>query len=68
MAMTIKMASDACALFVAIKLMYAQNRFSGWGMVEQVRAQVYFYVFLSWNPTSDQVTLVEFFPVATNPT
>ena len=67
MAMTIKMASDACALFVEIKLLYAHNRFSEWGIVEQVRAQVCFYVFLSSNPTSDQVTLVEFSSVATNP-
>ena len=36
-------------------------------MVERVRAQVCFYVVLSLNPTSDQVTPVEFFSVATNP-
>jgi hypothetical protein len=26
----------------------------GWGMVEQVRAEVFVYVVLSVNPTSDQ--------------
>jgi hypothetical protein len=36
-------------------------------MVEQVRSQVCFYVVLSSNPTSDQVTPVEFSSVATNP-